>query len=85
MILADSAIWRRRMTILAAGGGFYGGVAACDCEIPASAGMVCLGTGDLRAILAVATIWRGLTADSRLCRNGLRTIYHKTDFSNWYP
>ena len=50
--------WRRRMTILAAYGGFYGGVAACGCEIPASAGMVYLGTGDLRTVLAAATIWR---------------------------
>ena len=30
----------------AAYGGFYGGVAAFVCEIPAFAGMVCEGTGD---------------------------------------
>ena len=38
--------YRRRLTILAACGGFYGGVAACDYEIPAYAGMVCGGTGN---------------------------------------
>ena len=38
--------YRRRLTILAACGGFYGGVAACGYEIPAFAGMVHLGTRD---------------------------------------